>query len=130
MADPKNPFRLEGLEIQTVAQGTTRVVTVEGELDLGGCPELEAALNEAESSDVERIVLDLSEVNFIDSTGIALLIAAMRRSEQDSDRLRLVPSKSEAVQRLIELCGLDGHLAMIEHHGQGLRMRKGGAAAP
>jgi anti-sigma B factor antagonist len=99
--------------MQRAMDGNTQRLILRGELDSDGCPEIEFELAQAEASDADRIVIDLSQVEFIDSTGIALLVAALRRSEQDSARLRFVPSRSEDVQRLLELCGLDGHLPLV-----------------
>jgi anti-sigma B factor antagonist len=106
------------LEMQSVAQGTTHMITLAGELDARGSAELEAELVRVESGNYERIVVDLSEIDFIDSTGISLLVSAARRSEQDSERLRFIPSRSEHVRRLLELCGLNGHLPMAAEGGR------------
>jgi anti-sigma B factor antagonist len=100
--------------MQRAIEGATQLLVLRGELDADTCPRIEFELAQAEASDADRIVVDLSQVEFIDSTGIALLVAALRRSEQDSNRLRFVPSQSEDVQRLLELCGLDGHLPLAE----------------
>jgi anti-sigma B factor antagonist len=103
-------------EMRSESMGTSHLLSIRGELDANACPGLEAELMRAEENGAERIVVDLSELTFIDSTGIALLVAAARRSEQDSGRLSLIPSRSEDVQRLLELCGLDGHLPILEEH--------------
>jgi anti-anti-sigma factor len=102
------------LDMQRAIEGATQLLVLSGELDADACPTIEFELAQAEASDADRIVVDLSRVEFIDSTGIALLVAALRRSEQDSNRLRFVPSESEDVRRLLELCGLDGHLPLVE----------------
>jgi anti-sigma B factor antagonist len=93
-----------------------KVLVLSGELDADGCPGFEAELARAESDDAKTIVVDLTDVEFIDSSGIGVLVAAVRRSEQDSGRLRFIPSQSEDVQRLLELCGLDGHLPPLTGH--------------
>jgi anti-sigma B factor antagonist len=90
------------------------VIALAGELDADGCPTLEAELMGAESNGGQSIVIDLSMLTFIDSTGIGLLVAALRRSKDGSDRIRFVPSKSEDVQRLLELCGLESELPYLE----------------
>jgi anti-sigma B factor antagonist len=100
------------LEMERALDGATQLLVLRGELDADACPKVEFELAQAEASDADRIVVDLSQVEFIDSTGIALLVSALRRSEQNSCRLRFVPSHSEDVQRLLELCGLDGHLPL------------------
>ena len=64
----------------------------------------------------DRMVIDLSAVSFIDSTGLAFLVEALRRAEQKSQRLQVVPSKSKEVQRLFRLCGLEGLVPFTEAH--------------
>jgi anti-sigma B factor antagonist len=119
MAYSEHPsLRDGGLEVRSESRGTTHILVLRGELDADGCPGLESQLVRIESNGAQRIVLDLSEVEFIDSSGIGLLVAAMRRSEADSDRLRFVPSFSEDVQRLLELCGLEGRLPLTEEPQQ------------
>jgi anti-anti-sigma factor len=51
---------------------------------------------------VSRIVVDLSEVRFMDSTGLSVLLAAKKRQES---RFSVSPSKSKAVTRLLALTG-------------------------
>ena len=55
------------------------LLTVEGELDIATAPRMIAALNEAVANMVRPLVVDLSKVVFMDSTGLALLINARRR---------------------------------------------------
>ena len=79
-----------------------------GELDLANAETLAAELEQTTEGE---LVLDLSELEFIDSTGIALLVAAHRRlNSGDSDRFRLIASESTAVQRVMALTGLDAEL--------------------
>jgi anti-sigma B factor antagonist len=106
--------RIGGLEMRSAPSGGSHLITLSGELDLNNCRAVESELLRVEAGGAEQIVVDLGGVDFIDSNGIAMLIAAVRRSKEDSDRLRLVPSRSEDVQRLIEICGLDGRLPFIE----------------
>ena len=55
----------------------------------------------------------MSELEFIDSTGIALLVATLGRNE-DETRIRFVPSASPAVTRVLELTGLAERLPLVE----------------
>ncbi len=114
MVKPEQALRCGSLDVRSELRGTTHLVFVVGELDESGCPKLESQLARIEASDAERIVVDLSDVEFIDSAGIALLVAAQRRSEQDSARLRFIPSDSANVQRLLQLCGLEEYLPLVE----------------
>jgi anti-sigma B factor antagonist len=90
------------------------VIAVEGELDLSVADRIEEELAKAERGEAEAIVLDLSEVTFIDSTGIAVLVAAARRSAENSDRLRIRRSSAPGVRRMLALTGLDGRLPFVD----------------
>lgn len=85
-----------------------------GELDEGTCPQVEAELAAARFGGAQEIIVDLTEVEFIDSSGIALLVHTLRNHRTSSCKLRVVPSTSTAVQRLLELCGLGGVLPVVE----------------
>ena len=97
---------------RSTARGKSHVVSLIGELDAVSCPAVEAELLKLERNGAEQIVMNLSGVRYIDSTGIGMLVAAWRRSAQDGDRLRFIPSRSPDVQRLLEICGLDGLFPM------------------
>ena len=101
------------LEIERRSDDSAHVIALAGELDANGCPTVESELGEAENNGGQPIVIDMSLLTFIDSTGISLLVAALRRSKDGSNRLRFVPSGSEDVQRLLELCGLDSRLPFV-----------------
>jgi len=103
-----------GLRIIRQADDGTVVVRLEGELDLAEAENLEDELAEAERSDAVRIVLDLSELRFIDSTGIALLVAATQRSSRDSDRLRLKRADSRQVERILMVTGIADRLPFLD----------------
>ena len=54
-------------------------------------------------------MLDLSPLTFIDSAGLRVLLVAKRRSDADSDRLRIRPG-GPAVMRMLALTGIDAYL--------------------
>ena len=85
----------------------TRLVRIRGELDLATAPELERALEPNGDGD-GRIVVDLSECTFIDSTGLKILVDADRRC----GHALLIVANGMAVRRTFELSGLDGHLRL------------------
>jgi anti-sigma B factor antagonist len=78
----------------------------QGELDLSGSPQLEAALLEAEQSHVKEIVVDLGELTFVDSTGLAVLVRAADRSATNGDQLRITPGRDQ-VASVLRLTGLE-----------------------
>jgi anti-sigma B factor antagonist len=109
----------------TLAVRTSRVDSVwtlalSGELDLANSETLAGELGRAESGGAGVIVLDLTELEFIDSTGIALLVATHHRlngedrPNGDAGCFRLVGSQGRAVRRVMEVTGLDTGLPFIE----------------
>ena len=93
-------------EIDTSFTAGKYVVCLKGELDLSGSPQLEAALVEAEQSHAKAIVVDLGELTFVDSSGLAVLVDAARRSATNGDQLRLTRARDH-VARVFRLTGLD-----------------------
>ena len=80
----------------------TVAIALSGDLDLATADELDAAIRAAEETDIGWIVVDLSDVSFIDSTGLSVLLHAKKRSY---GRLSCIPSNHDAVTRLLELTG-------------------------
>jgi len=103
---PISPFR-----VSTEHAGDTWRVAAQGELDIEGVPGLQSAVEAARQRSVEHVVLDLSLVTFIDSSGIRVLLESTQRAEGRPD-LRIV--SSPAVDRVIDLTGLRDHLPLID----------------
>lgn len=107
-----------------VADGTLRMrhegagpggtLVVAGELDLANAGTLERELERLTDNGVENVKLDLRELEFIDSTGIAVLVAAHRRLAERDSRMQLIRSRAPAVRRVIEITGLEAELAFVD----------------
>jgi anti-anti-sigma factor len=92
--------------------GTTHVVP-RGELDLVTAPLLARALHEAEQTAERRILLDLSAVSFMDSSGLAAVLEAVQRGrDADDRRLRIEPGEGPVV-RLLTLADLLDELPLV-----------------
>jgi anti-sigma B factor antagonist len=87
-----------------------RTIALFGELDLATAPTLERELQAAEAVNARVIVLDLRELEFIDSTGLQLIVEAHRRGRGQL----LLLGCSERVQRPFELCGLLELLTFVD----------------
>ena len=92
-------------EIQTQQDGDSVTITVHGEIDLSTADDLDAAIRDAEDTEIGQIVVDLSDLAFLDSSGLSVLLKASVRSREDGNRISFVPSKHEVVTRLIALTG-------------------------
>jgi anti-anti-sigma factor len=100
------------LLVRETREGGVRRLTPIGELDLATAPLLESAFDAAlGDDDAEMIVVELTELSFMDSTGIHLLLR-MRAACGDADRLRVV-NGSRAVERLLDMTGVRAHLPII-----------------
>ena len=77
-------------------------VRLAGALDMATAPILAAQLSELRESGFQRLVIDLGQLDFIDSTGLRLLLAQDADARQDGFSIAVVPGKP-AVQRVFEL---------------------------
>ncbi len=87
------------------------VMRVKGEIDLSTAPVLEARLGELEHADA--LVLDLSDVTFIDSTGLRVILAADTQRREREQTLPIV-APDGPVLRLFQLTGVDVRLALFD----------------
>ena len=87
------------------AVGTARVVRLGGELDLYNASEVRSALTEACAGAPERIVVDLGEVEFIDSTALGVLIETRTKLKNRDGFLLAAPGLE--TRRALEISGLD-----------------------
>lgn len=76
-----------------------------GELDLVTAPSLAQALCDAEGEGEGAVVLDLGELTFMDSTGLAVVLRAVKRSQAHGGRLTVRPGSGPAL-RLLKLTGV------------------------
>ena len=99
------------VELHDVADGPTRLACV-GELDLATLPVFEDALCRAEV-DARAIILDLSGLDFIDSRGLAMILALDRRLRASGGRLTIVRGP-DAVNRIFEITGALDRLEFVD----------------
>jgi anti-sigma B factor antagonist len=100
-------------EVTVQRNDEVATITVSGELDLATVPLLSAAATEHD--DAGLLVLDLTAVTFIDSTGVCVLIEADRSCARSGSRL-VVLAGDGAVRRVLDLCKLDDRLALVTDH--------------
>jgi anti-sigma B factor antagonist len=93
-----------------------RVIRVGGELDLSTVPALEDELDAAIKGPADAVVVDMSDLEFIDSTGIAVIVRAMGQSH-GSERLKFVPSRAEGVNRVLEMTGVSERMTLADGLG-------------
>jgi anti-sigma B factor antagonist len=94
------------LSIDVTERGSHTVVAVGGEIDLATQGELKSVLYDLIVAGRVHLVLDLSEVDFLDSTGIGALIGARRRVHAFQGSLTLV-CPQESVMKIFTITGLE-----------------------
>jgi anti-anti-sigma factor len=118
------PFEVESEELD----GGIRAFTVCGELDMNTAPELERKLNEALADPGASIMLDLSKCEFIDSTGIALIVRAWQQLDGNGNgnggRLVLCCINHQ-VRRLLKITGVESSISMHEQRDAALAELRG-----
>jgi anti-anti-sigma factor len=96
------------IKVASAGDGSVRV-EVQGELDLSTTPAFDQAVRQ-ELDAGKTVVVDLSQIAFIDSTGLNALITAMRASDSNGGTLAVSPSLPDQVRRLFQITGLDAVL--------------------
>jgi len=90
------------------------VLPLKGEIDLHVSPSVTASLNEMIDKKPERLVVDLSDVSYIDSAGLAALIEAMQRVEGYGGKFAL-SGLQETVRSIFEISRLDQVFQIFPH---------------
>jgi anti-anti-sigma factor len=106
-----------------------RIIVVRGELDLSTASNLEAPLDEAISSQDGSVLIDLTDCEFIDSTGIALIVRAWQRLDRDangegSGRV-VICSANDQVRRVLEITGLELSIPIHSSRDEALAALRG-----
>jgi anti-anti-sigma factor len=113
MATPPDEFSIAASDRDGRAH-----LTLRGELDLATAPELEQLVNELLDGGQE-VVVDLRALEFMDSSGIRVLVAAHARAGRSGTRLFVVrPASGTAVAKIVEVSGLDGELNIVDDPAQ------------
>ena len=104
-----------------------RLLEVFGELDLASAPRLCARLDTARAERVRRLVVDLTGVDFCDSTGLRALMGASTELRHAGGRLAVALLPQGAVARLFDVAGIRESLPTFDTQGEALASL---AAAP
>jgi len=103
---------------------TTAVVRVSGEIHLATAPEFSARLSDVLAEGRTAVVVDLTEVGFIDSTGLSVLLNALRRTTRAGGTLTLVCT-NPTVLRLFEVTRMDTTFTIVDSRDEALARARG-----
>ncbi len=93
------------IDVSSANDGAIQLFALSGTLDIATSPSLRAALMEAADRDKHEIIVDLSQLEFLDSTGLGALIGAHKRAAEHDGAVRLVTHEGQ-ILRLLRITGL------------------------
>lgn len=99
----------DDLAIDVAVGERDATVTLTGEVDLASAAALRSVLVEASSGPVEKLVVDMAGVTFIDSMGLSILIQAKHHLEAAGGGLTIV-NPSERIRYVLEIAGVGDYL--------------------
>jgi len=105
------------LKVTTRSQGDHTVVSVLGEIDLYTAPRLQSELMNALGASPARLIVDMSGVDFCDSTGINVLLAAHRHAREHGGELQLAGPGS-ATRKVLQVTGLEAVFTVLDDPAQ------------
>lgn len=101
------------LRIVVREQGTMTAIELYGECDLAALSAVREAFSKVLDGDPEGVVLDLSGLGFVDSSGLHAIVELSNRAAEENTRLVIIQGP-RAVRRLFEITGLDATLPLID----------------
>lgn len=102
------------------------MVSVHGELDQGTAPELRGALGSVLGESTDSVLVDLSGCEFIDSTGLSLLVEAKRKLDEEQRAFGVCCPDAD-VRRLLELTGIDEAVGLFDTRDEAVAALRNGA---
>jgi anti-sigma B factor antagonist len=106
-------------------QGGRRLIAVAGELDLFTAPELRSRLNEMIDRGARELIVDLSETEFVDSTGLGVLIAVYKRMQSAGGELVIVDERDNILSAF-RVAGVDQLLTIVGSYDDAVVAFNGG----
>lgn len=94
------------IDIDTTVE-TFATVAVNGRLDALSAPDLRQRISSLEAEGIDEILVDLSDIDFVDSAGLAALISGMKAARLSGGDLELVRPRSDEAYRVFELTRFD-----------------------
>ncbi len=99
--------------VEVRSENGAPLLSVRGELDLASSPALEQELERVAASSPALVIIDLRGLDFMDSTGLSVLIRAHQRAQEGGHRIGIV-NGSRQVRRLLSLTGVADRLTIVE----------------
>jgi anti-sigma B factor antagonist len=118
---------VEETSLSAESRGDSMVVTIHGDLDIVTSPQLDDCLTQAEESH-NRIILDLADVSFLDTSALAVIVGHWKRAEASGGTLALAGARYRYTKTLW-ITGLADKLTLYDTVAEGLEAPNSGDKA-
>ena len=109
------PFELRSSKV-----GDAVVLSIVGEIDMATAPEVAQAIDDGHDG-VHRVVVDLTEVTFLDSSALNALVHSQRELAENDIAFRIVSPADHAVRNVFDITHLTGPLSVVDSLDDALR---------
>jgi anti-sigma B factor antagonist len=100
------------VRVSSEQSGDAMIVRAEGELDLHTAPTLQAEIDSALETKPPRVVVDLSGVDFMDSTGLSVIVATVAAMREQGGEVRVVTG-ADKITKVFTLTGVDQQVGLF-----------------
>lgn len=111
--------KTDHIDVTTRQEGDATILSPVGEVDLSRAVSLRQHLNEAQSSKPRRLIIDLSSVPYMDSSGVATLLEAMQAARRYGGKLVLCAMQPR-VRSIFEIARLETVFTIVSSQKDGL----------
>ena len=101
------------LGLSARVEGDSTVIAVSGELDVFTAPKLDASIAEAIEGGSVNLIVDLTDVTFLDSTGLGSMVKGLKRARGQGGSLKVVAS-AERIVKVFRITGLDQAMSLTD----------------
>jgi len=102
-----------GFRLEVRTEGAAAIIAVSGELDLASSPAFQEQLERISGPETELLVIDLRELDFMDSTGLSIIVGAHQRLTEQGCSVSIVRG-AQQVERLLDLTGVAERLRVVD----------------
>jgi len=94
------------LDVETTQQGPASVLTLRGEIDVYTAPRLRQTIVDLVDGGASKIVVDMEKVDFLDSTGLGVLVEGLKRAKSRDGTLSIVVTQDK-ILKIFDITGLN-----------------------
>lgn len=110
---PLLDWRAMDLDVDTARRGEASVLNLRGEIDVYTAPRLRQALIDLVDSGAKKIVVDMENVDFLDSTGLGVLVGSLKRVKGEDGTMAIVATQDK-ILKIFDITGLNKVFPMYE----------------